>query len=115
MNRFRIAVATLGATLSVAAVSLPQTASAAPWQSINQRQVRLDQRIDQGIRNGSLTRREAVQLRGEFRQIVQLENRYRRSNGLSLSERRDLDRRFDGLSQRVRYERHDRQDRPHRR
>jgi hypothetical protein len=42
--------------------------------------------------------------------IANLETRYRRG-GLSLSERADLDRRFDLLSARVRYERADNQDR----
>jgi len=36
-------------------------------------------------------------LRAEFNGIARLEAQYRRSNGLSLSERRDLDRRFDLL------------------
>lgn len=104
MNRLKTLIATLG----VAAVALPGIASAAPWQSINQRQARLDQRIDQGIRSGALTRNEAVRLRGEFRQIAQLERRYR-GGGLSTWERRDLDRRFDTLSARVRVNKHDRQ------
>ena len=69
--------------------------------------VLVDQRIDQGIRSGALTRNEAVRLRGEFRQIVSLESRYRR-NGLSLQERRDLDRRFDSLSARVRIDKNNR-------
>ena len=81
------------------------------WQSINSRQANLDRRIDMGVRNGSLTRAEAVRLRSEFRQIAYLESRYRRSGGLSAWERQDLDRRFDRLSSRIRYERHDRQDR----
>lgn len=78
------------------------------WQGINQRQANLDRRIDTGIRNGALTRSEAIRLRAEFRNIVYLEQRYRRSNGLSNWERQDLDRRFDRLSARIRMERNDR-------
>ena len=77
------------------------------WQSINQRQAHLDRRIDQGVRNGQLSRREAVRLRAEFNQIARLEARYRR-DGLSQWERADLDRRFDRLSAQIRYERRDR-------
>ena len=54
------------AFMLVAAAALASTAVpalAAPWQSINQRQAALDARIDQGVRNGALTRPEAVQLR----------------------------------------------------
>lgn len=81
------------------------------WQPINVRQAQLDQRIDVGLRNGSLTRAEAQRLRIEFRQIADLEARYRATGGLDLRERQDLDRRFDLLSQRIRYERADSQNR----
>jgi len=77
------------------------------WVSINQRQRQLDRRIDQGVRNGQLTRREAQSLRREFNQLARLEAQYRR-NGLSRWERQDLDRRFDALEARIRYERRDR-------
>ncbi|MBY9065112.1 hypothetical protein K7957_19435 [Sphingomonas yunnanensis] len=106
MNRLKTVIAGLG----LAAVVVPGLASAAPWQSINQRQARLDQRIDQGIRSGALDRNEARRLRQESRQLVALEGRYRR-DGLSASERRDLDRRYDALSARVRFDKHDRRHR----
>jgi hypothetical protein len=77
------------------------------WTPINVRQDQLDRRIDRGVETGQLSRREARRLRGEFRSIARLEARYR-SNGLSAWERNDLDRRFDALASRIRYERHDR-------
>lgn len=76
------------------------------WMNINQRQARIDQRIDQGVRSGQLTRREATSLRAEFNSVARLESRYR-ANGLSNWERADLDRRFDALTQRLRWERSD--------
>lgn len=78
------------------------------WQSINRRQANLDRRIDIGVRNGSLTRREATSLRREFNQIARLEANYGR-NGLTRREMADLDRRFDRLSMQIRAERNDRQ------
>ena len=48
------------------------------WQGINQRQINLDRRIDRGLRNGTLSRREAVRLRSEFNAILRLEAGYRR-------------------------------------
>ena len=96
---------------STAMMTLPAPASAQPWQSINDRQNRLEHRIDMGVRNGSLTRMEAQRLRAQFNRIAWLENRYRRDGGLSWSERRDLDRRFDMLSRQIRFERNDGQDR----
>ena len=105
------------AGLGLATAAVPSVASAQAyrnWQPINARQANLDQRIDQGIRNGSLTRAEAGRLRGEFQQLNRLENRYR-AGGLSNWERQDLNRRFDVLSAKIRSERHDRQDRRGRR
>ena len=80
------------------------------WDRIDRRFERIDHRTDQGVRNGSLSRREAVRLRAEFRSLIQLERRYS-INGLNRWERQDLERRFDSLSRQVRYERRDRDDR----
>jgi hypothetical protein len=101
----------LAMAIAASALALAAPASAQGWQSINQRQAQLDQRIDVGVRNGSLTRNEAVRLRAEFNDLARLEMRYRAGDGLSYGERQDLDRRFDSLSQRIRYERNDRDDR----
>jgi hypothetical protein len=76
------------------------------WVSIDQRLAQLDRRIDQGVRDGSLNRREAWRLRGEFNDLARLQARYR-TNGLTGWERADLDRRFDILSNQIRAERHD--------
>lgn len=104
------------ATLATGVVATPAAAQRyGNWQTINQRQDNLYRRIEQGVRNGSLTRREATQLRTRFVQLNRLEQSYRR-NGLSQWERRDLDRRFDQLSHAIRVDRHDNQNqwRPHR-
>jgi ABC-type microcin C transport system permease subunit YejB len=106
MKRLLLSVAAASAVL----VSLPAVASAAPWQPINQRQANLEHRIDQGVRNGSLTGPEATKLREQYRDLARLEANYRRSGrGLSPSERADLDRRFDRLSDHVYAQRHDAQ------
>lgn len=106
MKKF-LAMAAAAGALAIAAPAAAQNYGG--WQPINQRQAQLDHRIDQGVRNGQLTRREAVALRAEFNQIARIEASYRR-DGLSNWERADLDRRFDNLAQRVRFERRDRQD-----
>jgi len=88
------------------------SAAAASWRSINERQGILEDRINEGIRNGALTRPEAIRLRAEFSDLGRMEETYRRSGGsLSAAERADLDRRFDALRLRIRVERHDQQDR----
>lgn len=114
-----IAPALILAAISVAAPSFAQSYQRPPvvqhagygsWQSINARQANLDRRIDQGVRSGQISRREATRLRGEFNSLLRLEANYRRG-GLTAWERTDLDRRFDRLSAQVRNERHDRDNR----
>jgi len=90
---------------ATALISAAAPASAAPWRGVNERQARLDHRIDMAVRHHRISFREARALRGEFRQIARLEANYRRTGGgLSGWERADLDRRFDQLSFRIRYE-----------
>lgn len=114
-----VLAAVASAALPAAAQSYGQSHHARPpvhqvgyenWQSINARQAGLDRRIDQGVRSGQLSRREATRLRGEFNGLLRLEANYRRG-GLTAWERNDLDRRFDRLSAQVRNERHDRDNR----
>ena len=116
MKKFAILLASLGAV----AAAVPATAAPAPaapgygfqggaWQNINARQNRIEAKINQGIRSGALNRREAVQLRSQFRAIASLEARYRASRpGLTMAERRDLDRRFDALERSIRIQKNDR-------
>jgi hypothetical protein len=82
------------------------------WQPIAQRKYQLDRRIDVGMRNGQLSRREATRLKTELNQLVRLEYSYQRG-GLSARERQELDRRYDRLSAQVREERRDRDGRRH--
>lgn len=80
------------------------------WQSISNRKFQLDRRIDVGLRNGSLSRREANRLKIELDSLVRLERSYLRG-GLTRWERSDLDRRYDRLAVQVRMERRDRDNR----
>jgi ABC-type microcin C transport system permease subunit YejB len=104
MKRLAMSFSAVAVALAIA----PAAAQAAPWQPINQRQANLEQRIDQGVRSGELTRNEARRLRSEFAALDRLEMRYRRSGGgLDARERADLDRRFDRLSAEIRLQKHD--------
>lgn len=71
------------------------------WQTVSQRKYELDRRIDQGIRQRQLSRREATRLKGELNSLVRLEARYQRG-GLTRAERNDLDRRYDRLATQIR-------------
>ena len=76
------------------------------WTPMGQRIERLNQRIEQGVARGAITRGEARRLRMELMGLVRLENRYRQG-GLNGWERQDLDRRFDQLRMQIREERRD--------
>jgi hypothetical protein len=105
----KLAISTLAAAAALA-MAIPAAANAAPWQSINHRQANLEQRIEQGIRSGDLNRAEARRLQAQFRNLARLEAQYRRSGGgLTWAERRDLDQRFDRLSERIYAQRNDNQ------
>jgi len=75
--------------------------------NINARQAQISQRIEWGLRRGTLDRREAARLRQDAREIARLEAQYR-YGGLTSAERRILDRRLDRLELAVSYEAHDR-------
>lgn len=76
------------------------------WQTISQRKYSLDRRIDQGVRSRQLSPRAASRLKSELDSLVRLERAYQRG-GLTVRERRELDRRYDALSAKIRYERRD--------
>ncbi len=101
---------TLTAVAAIGAVAAP--AAAQRWENINAHQRQLDNRIDNGVRRGCLTAREASRLRMEFRRIADIERRYRRTGGgLNAWERQDLERRLDRLNADIRRQCRDGDDR----
>ena len=95
---------------SALAIALPAAAQSGGGDPIHQRFRQLEERIERGAERGRLTRQEVRTLRIEFRQLVNLDARYRR-DGLSRWEFSDLSRRIDHLQSRIRYERRDGDDR----
>ena len=94
--------------LGFATAAFPAVSVAAPFAPANQRAQMIQMRIDQGIRSGKLDRREGFKLQNELRGIQKLEYRYSVSGGrLDLRERADLNRRYDVLSAKVRFDKHD--------
>lgn len=94
------------AALGSAVPAFAQGPRPSDWQPLAQRQDNIERRIDEGMRSGQLTRREARSLHAQFASLLRLEDRYRR-DGLNFRERTDLQRRYDALSARVRFEKHD--------
>ncbi len=106
MKRIVLSLLAAGAIVGSAAPSFAQGPRPGDWQPLAVRQAVLDQRIDQGVRSGQLTRGEAVALRGEFNGLLRLEAQYK-AGRFTMDERQDLQRRYDALAQRVRFERRD--------
>ena len=113
------AVSALTATASVASAQPGRTDHgrdfgrppiAAPGPGVDARQAMIAQRIDNGLRNGALSRREAARLKAELREIDRLEAAFRRSRpGLTGSEIAQLNSRLDRLAVQVRVDRRDRE------
>jgi Ni/Co efflux regulator RcnB len=94
----RLLIATL---LATALAAPPALADPGPARSMAQREARIGQRIEEAARDHELTRAQADKRRAELRKIQRLERYYRRSDGLSAWERRDLERRLKALSERI--------------
>jgi len=91
--------------LGASAVSMAGT------RGINSREYREQQRINQGIRSGELTRREARRLEAGLARI-RIDERYARSSGgISPHERARLERELNRESRGIYRQKHDGQDR----
>jgi len=95
------------------AVALILLTPALPAQNIAHRFERQNKRINQGIRAGDLTRREARGLRTAEKRLHRETARDRRDgSGLTVRERSKIDRQQDRLSRQIYRQRHDGQRRP---
>ena len=111
MKRILVSLLSVAAVAGVAAPAFAQGGRFGDWQPLSVRQASIERRIDQGVRSGQLTRREAMGLRNEFRGLLRLEARYEADGRFSRFERNDLQHRYDILSERVRYDKYDRETR----
>jgi hypothetical protein len=84
----------------MAAIAVSFLASAAPVTAqsrFDKRATELEQRIDDGVRNGSLSDTQASLLRAQVQSTRQLQDRYL-FEGMAAWQRRDLDLRFNRVS-----------------
>jgi len=86
-------------------------AEAKRW-GVNARETRQQNRIYNGVANGSLTRREAGRMEKQQQQLARREARMRQSGGgLSYNERAKLEREENRTSQNIYNQKHDGQTR----
>lgn len=78
---------------------------------IDQMQARQRQRIQQGIRSGELTPREAQRLMAEQQQIERMQHRFMSDNRINPFERQRLMAELEDASRNIWREKHDAQDR----
>ena len=105
--------ALIASVATVLAVSAAVPATAQSWGRYDDfgrdrsEAERMDRRIDNGLRNGQLTQREAALLRRDVDQVRRLEWRYARDGRISGSEARDLEHAYAQVTARLRFERRD--------
>ncbi len=101
------------AALSVVSIAAP---AAAQYRggNLDNRIEHLQDRIQQGVQRGTISRGEAMPLRDRLRQLTRLERQFSRG-GFSRNEQRVLQQRIQSLRQQIQYAersgRHDRHDR----
>ena len=104
MKRILLSVLAASAIAGGALPAFAQGPRPSDWQPLAERQANIEQRIDQGVRTGALTGREARGLRREFGDLVRMEQRERATGHFGVGEREDLQRRYDALSARIHFE-----------
>jgi hypothetical protein len=105
MKRVLVAVAALS-TLAAALPAAAQPYRGDDWRGGRDPSHHLEMRIQRMVERGAISWREARNLRAQVNMVERLEWRYSR-DGLSNWERRDLDRRYDAIQARIRYEARD--------
>ena len=96
MNKVLLSMAAVGA-IAIAAPAASQTwSNANTGMGISNRIAQLDARVSAGISSGEINRTEARSLRMQVRQLRNLERQYS-YNGLTQSERQDLQQRLRTL------------------
>ena len=75
--------------------------------SVDERQARINARIEHGLQTGALTRREARQLGRQLAITEQKEQSFEADGRLNQRERAELHRDLDNVAQRLRFEQRD--------
>ena len=89
------------------ACAFASAAEAAPYSSINSRQYEQQRRIQQGVRSGDLTRREAAYLEHREAEVRRVERAARADGHVSQRERARINRMLDANSREIQRQKHD--------
>ncbi len=94
---------------SVPALSWAQTQNPAATPGIDKRQERQQQRIDQGVKSGELTQREAARLERHQERIGKMEEKAKADGMVTAKERARIQHQQNQESRRIYHQKHDRQ------
>ena len=93
----------------VAALALPAFAQTTSTRRIDQRQANQQQRIDQGVKSGQLTPKEAERLQKGQARVQKMEDKAAADGKVTAKERARIEKAQDRESRRIERERHDKQ------
>lgn len=92
-----------------AAFALPAAAQTQSTPRIDQRQQNQERRIDQGVKSGQLTGKEAVRLEKGQARVQKMENKATADGKVTAKERRRIEQAQDKQSRRIYKQKHDKQ------
>ncbi len=109
MSKFKISIAALLiAALPALAFAQPTPATSAT-PGIDKRQANQQKRIDQGVKSGELTGREAARLEKGQAKVQRMEDKTKADGVVTAKERKQITHEQDKQSRRIAREKHDRQ------
>jgi len=109
MSKLKFSIAAL-VIAALPALALAQATPATPaTPRIDQRQAEQQKRIDQGVKSGELTRREAARLEKGHAKVQRMEAKAKADGVVTAKERRQITREQNKQSKRIAHEKHDAQ------
>jgi hypothetical protein len=93
----------------IAAFALPVLAQTTSTPRIDQRQANQEQRIQQGVKSGSLTQKEAARLEKGQAHVQKMENKAVADGKVTAKERARIEKAQDKQSRKISREKHDKQ------
>ncbi len=109
--QIKTTLATLTLSLLSAAAFAQAASAPAATPGIDKRQAQQEQRIDQGVASGQLTRREAHRLEHRQNAINRVEGQAKADGTVTAQERKQLHRMQDRASKGIHHQKHDAQHR----
>ena len=102
-------VAKLVAAAVVAAIAVPGLAQTSSTERIDKRQADQERRIEQGVKSGALTQKEAARLEKGQARVQKMEDKAMADGKVTKKEARRIEKAQDRQSKKIYREKHDQQ------